>query len=155
MRRLFYSWETQFEPPSQDANGKYVRNGIIDLALFWSQEPTPYLAYEAKRLSVQMPSGFRALVGEYLGEGLSRYTTEKYAEGLPFGGMLGYVLDGDLSIASKRIEAAITKKVTELSLHSGPDALPAISVALRFQTTHTRSNGTSISVVHSLLDCRF
>jgi hypothetical protein len=154
IRRLFYSWETQFEPPYQDATGKYVRDGIIDLVLFWSQEPTPYLAYEAKRLSVQMPSGFRSLAGEYLKEGLSRYATEKYAEGLPFGGMLGYVLDGDLPTASNRIGVAISRKVAELKLRSGPEALPAIATALRFQTTHTRSNGTSISIVHSLLDCR-
>lgn len=154
LRRMFHSWETQFEPPGLVPTGKYVRDGIIDLVLFWSQDPTRYLAYEAKRLSVTMPSGFQALSGKYVSDGLARYVTEKYAEGLPFGGMLGYVLDGNLPIASERIARVLATKSSILALQAGPKALPVIGTAFRFQTRHIRPNGAEIDVVHSLLDCR-
>lgn len=153
LRRMFHSWETQFEPPGLANTQRHVRNGIIDLVLFWSQDPTRYLAYEAKRLSVTMPSGFQALSGKYVSDGLARYVTEKYAEGLPFGGMLGYVLDGDLSTASTRIGKALATKSALLALQAGPEALPVVAAALRFQTRHLRQNGRQIDVVHSLVSC--
>lgn len=154
LRRMFHSWETQFEPPGLAPTGKHIRDGIIDLVLFWSRDPTRYLAYEAKRLSVAMPSGFQALSGKYVSDGLARYVTEKYAEGLPFGGMLGYVLDGNLPAASDRIGQVLAKKSTTLALRAGPENLPVIGTALRFQTQHVRQNGTEIDVVHSLVDCQ-
>lgn len=153
LRRMFYSWETQFEPPGLTSSGKYVREGIIDLVLFWDQNPSRYLAYEAKRLNVKMPSGFQPLSGKYVSDGLARYVSEKYAEGLPFGGMLGYVLDGDLPAASDRISRVLQRQSQELALCSLPGPLPNIGSALRFQTKHVRQNGGEIDVVHSLLDC--
>lgn len=155
LRRMFYSWETQFEPPGLDPIGKHVRDGIIDLVLFWSQDPTHYLAYEAKRLSVTMPSGFQALSGKYVSDGLTRYVMEKYAEGLPFGGMLGYVLDGNLPAASDRISQVLAKKSRKLALRAAPEPLPVIGTALRFQTQHVRPNGSEVDVVHTLIDCRY
>ncbi|RVT81627.1 hypothetical protein DXV76_20300 [Rhodobacteraceae bacterium CCMM004] len=153
IRRLFYSWETQFEPPGYVPNGAYTRDGRIDLVLFWSQDPSSYLAYEAKRLHVQMPSGFQALSGKYVNDGLKRYATEKYSEGLPFGGMLGYVLDGDLEGASNKIAAVLTNNPGAISLSAGPNSLPEIGAARRFETRHIRPNGTEIHVAHSLVDC--
>lgn len=153
MRRLFHFWETQFEPAGLSTSGAYTRDGRIDLVLFWSQDQTCYLAYEAKRLSVVMPSGFQALSGKYVTEGLLRYVTEKYSEGLPFGGMLGYVLDDDLSAAANRINKVVQSKSSELSLKEGPEDLPVIGTALRFRTQHVRQNGAEIDVAHSLLRC--
>lgn len=153
LRRMFYSWETQFEPPGLAETGKHVRDGIIDLVLFWDQSPTCYLAYEAKRLNVTMPSGFKALSGKYVSEGLARYVTGKYSEGLPFGGMLGYVLDGDLPAASTRIGKVLAVKSIPLALQSGPEELSTSATALRFQTRHLRQSGGEIDVVHSLIDC--
>lgn len=154
LRRMFYSWETQFEPPGLTPSGKYAREGIIDLVLFWDQDPSRYLAYEAKRLNATMPSGFQPLSGKYVSDGLARYVSEKYAEGLPFGGMLGYVLDGDLPAASDRISRVLESKSQKLALCCLPGSLPNIGSALRFQTRHVRRNGAEIEVVHTLLDCR-
>lgn len=153
IRRLFYSWETQFEPPGYVPNGAYTRDGRIDLVLFWSQDPSNYLAYEAKRLHVSMPSGFQALSGKYVTDGLKRYATEKYSEGLPFGGMLGYVMDGNLEGASEKIAGMLAKNSKAISLSSGPNSLLEVGTARRFETRHTRPNGTEIHVSHSLVDC--
>ncbi len=65
-----------------------------------------------------------------------RFLTEQYAEQLPVGCMLGYVLDGDVPFANSRIADAIGSHVP-LALAEGPTPLAAIETIERFRTRHT------------------
>lgn len=78
-----------------------------------------------------------------------RFLTEQYAEQLPVGCMLGYVLDGDVPFAQSRIADAIRGHVP-LSLAEGPTPLAAIETIERFRTRHTRPTGSQIELRHAL-----
>ncbi|MEQ8836320.1 MAG: hypothetical protein RID07_05890, partial [Lacipirellulaceae bacterium] len=111
-----------------------------------------YLAYECKRLNVSYSGARQSLATPYVNEGVKRFVTEQYAEGLPVGCMLGYVLDGDLSFAQGRVHAAITANKDAVALTNGPDSASPIACVERFTTDHTRpTSGKMIHVRHSLL----
>ena len=76
--------------------------------------------------------------------------TEQYAEHLPMGCMLGYVLDGDVPFAQARIANAIASHAG-LALIDGPTPLNTINTVERFRTRHMRSAGLEIELRHALL----
>jgi hypothetical protein len=81
---------------------------------------------------------------------MMRFMTEQYAEHLPVGCMLGYVLDGDLPFAQGRLANAITGHVP-LALIAGPTPLTALNTIERFKTRHKRQAGSEIEIRHALL----
>jgi hypothetical protein len=80
---------------------------------------------------------------------MMRFLTEQYAEQLPVGCMLGYVLDGDVLFANARIAAAMGTH-GPLALAEGPTPLEAIETIERFRTRHTRPTGSQIELRHAL-----
>ena len=81
--------------------------GKIDIAALMDQEREHYLAYECKRLCVIHNGTRGSLATRHVKDGMMRFLTEQYAEGLPVGCMLGYVMDGDLSFARTQVNSAI------------------------------------------------
>lgn len=79
-----------------------------------------------------------------------RFMTEQYAEALPVGCMLGYVLDGDLAFASSQVASAITGR-EPLGLARGPVAAASVGSVERLLTTHKRASGVAIELRHTLL----
>jgi hypothetical protein len=80
-----------------------------------------------------------------------RFVTEQYAEGLPVGCMLGYVMDGDLPFALQQVHAAIKAEATALRARGGivnGDITPSVE---RFRTDHDRDVSAQIEVRHVLL----
>ena len=106
-RRLFHWLEFHFEPFGFTPDGMAYSKGEIDMALVLDGERERYLAYECKRLNVVRNGKRESLASRYVKEGLMRFVTEQYAESLPVGCMLGYVMDGDVSGAQSGIFAAI------------------------------------------------
>ena len=155
IRKLFHNWEYQFEPRGHDENGVAYSKGKIDFVVFWDQDQRKYLAYEAKRLNVMTKSGsISSLATAYVTQGLVRYVTEQYSEGLPVGCMLGYVLDGNIASVKPKIEKAVADNSELIGLLSGPDDLPAIASATRLTSDHQRQNeGGNITVRHALIAC--
>lgn len=151
-RLIFYYLEYQFEPEGFTPEGLAFSKGQIDLAVLLDQGCTRYLAYECKRLNVHYNGARQSLATPYVNEGVKRFVTEQYAEGLPVGCMLGYVLDGDMSFAQGRVHAAITANRDAIALTNGPDSAASIASIERFTTDHTRpASGELIHVRHSLL----
>ncbi|MEI8395024.1 MAG: hypothetical protein WCF85_09835 [Rhodospirillaceae bacterium] len=150
VRRLCHWVEYQFEPFSLAADGSKYSKGIIDIAILFDWERECYLAYECKRLNIINPGGRSSLATVYVTQGMMRFMTEQYAEHLPVGCMLGYVLDGDLPFAQERLTNAITGHVP-LALIDGPTPLSAINTIKRFRTRHTRVAGSEIEIRHALL----
>lgn len=154
IRKMFHHWEYQFEPFGQDENGVSYSKGKIDFVAFWDMEREKYLAYEAKRLNIKTKKGTESKARVYVTEGLVRFVTEQYSEGLPVGCMLGYVLDGNAATVQPKIGKAIADNSTLVRLLSGPSPLPDINTAKRFETDHERQGcGTQINVRHALIPC--
>jgi len=151
-RLIFYYLEYQFEPEGFTPEGLAFSKGQIDLAVLLDQGCTRYLAYECKRLNVYYNGARQSLATPYVNEGVRRFVTEQYAEGLPVGCMLGYVLDGDIDFAKGRIGLAIDTNKNVIGLTDGPNSAPSIACVERFTTDHTRAvSGEMIHVSHSLL----
>lgn len=150
VRRLCHWVEYQFEPFGLATDGSKYSKGIIDLAVLFDWDRERYLAYECKRLNVINGGSRSSLATVYVTQGMERFLTEQYAEKLPVGCMLGYVLDGDVHFAQSRIEDAINSHVP-LALTEGPTPLAAIESISRFFTRHTRITGSQIELRHALL----
>ena len=150
VRRLCHWVEYQYEPFGLATDGSKYSKGIIDIAVLFDWEREHYLAYECKRLNIKNSGSRSSLATVYVTQGMMRFMTEQYAEHLPVGCMLGYVLDGDISFAKGRLTRAITSH-TPLALLDGPTSFNTIDTIKRFRTRHTRTAGSEIEIRHALL----
>lgn len=150
VRRLCHWVEYQFEPFGLATDGSKYSKGIIDLAVLFDWDREKYLAYECKRLNVINGGSRSSLATVYVTQGMMRFLTEQYAEQLPVGCMLGYVLDSDVPFAQSRITDAIGNHIP-LALTVGPTPLAGIESIARFFTRHTRPSGSQIELRHALL----
>ena len=147
-------FEYQHHPSTVDEMGSEKSTGEIDFVAHFSRTRKTYLAYECKRLNVPTGSGKKSLATEYVKEGVHRFVTEQYSEGLPMGCMLGYVLDGDVLGANAKVRGALKKHELMIALHGEPVDLEGIQSALRFRSNHKRAkSGSLIEVRHSLVSC--
>ena len=137
---------------SHTPDGRVVETGRVDMAMIVDHDREHYLAYECKRLNVVGADGARrSQAGAYVGEeGMMRYVTEKYAEGLPVGCMMGYVMDGDLDFALLHIRAAMMAEQSPLGLRGELKKDPPIDIIRRFATEHER-DGRWMETRHALL----
>jgi hypothetical protein len=151
VRTLCHWIEYQFEPFGVDDNGVRYSKGIVDLTVLLDWDRETYLPYECKRLNVVHQGRRSSLATPYVTDGLMRFVTEQYAEGLPVGCMLGYVMDGDLAFALQQIRAAIVAQATPLRARSGIAKGEASPSTERFRTDHMRDVSAQIEVRHVLL----
>jgi hypothetical protein len=121
------------------------------MAILLDPERERYVAYECKRLNVIHKGTRSSLATRYVTDGMMRFMTEQYAEGLPVGCILGYVLDGDLPFALTQVNTAIETHKLALFLIGGPLSPKAIVGIKRFSTGHQRPNGANIELRHVLL----
>ena len=150
VRRLCYYVEYHFEPWGIDANGAKFSKGQIDIGVLLERNRDRYLAYECKRLNVVNSGSRGSLATRYVTQGMMRFLTEQYAEGLPVGCMIGYVMDGDLPFGLQQVRQAIADNKTPLALIAGPTAGQAVPGTERFQTGHERIT-SPIELRHLLL----
>jgi hypothetical protein len=90
--------------------------GRIDLLFSQGLNEDVYFSIECNRLLVNFPSGFNTLASEYVAEGMFRYFNGQYASELDKGGMLGYVMDGNLDEAVQNVKEAINHRKIDLSM---------------------------------------
>ena len=151
-RRLFHWIEFHYEPFGYKSQGTAYSKGEIDIALILDRDRERYLAYECKRLNVVHNGKKSSLATPYVMEGLKRFVTEQYAENLPVGCMLGYVLDGNIQTAQSKIHEAIKIKKHDIRLTVGPVQDQPFGGAKRFFSRHLRSiSGQEIEIRHTLL----
>jgi hypothetical protein len=150
VRRICHWVEYQFEPFGTHPNGAKFSKGKIDVAVLLDWEHERYIAYECKRLNVTQGGSRSSLAMVYVMKGMMRFLTEQYAEGLPVGCMLGYVIDGDIPFAVKQLGDAIVAH-QPLGLVAGPIKAEPAQCIERFMTTHKRTAGTMIELRHALL----
>jgi hypothetical protein len=106
------------ESPEDDpASSK--EKGRIDLRLLHGWREEVYFAFECKRLNVVNKGGRSvSLSSAYVGNnGMMRFITGQYSLTLPEGGMIGYVLDGDVARAKNSVNTSIRNKCRELKMN--------------------------------------
>lgn len=150
IRRICHWLEFQYEPFGTAPNGQKFSKGKIDLAVLLDWERERYIAYECKRLNVIHNGKRSSLATDYVTDGMMRFMTEQYAEGLPIGCMLGYVLDGDVPFAISQLTNAI-KAHQLLNLVTGPNTIVVTQNIERFLTSHNRTGNMMIELRHALL----
>jgi hypothetical protein len=122
----------------------------IDFVLTIGDEEDVYLACECKRLNVPYKTKTRTLAYEYVRDGLMRFISGQYSQGLPLAMMIGYVMNTDAGIAHKRVKRAISRSKS-VQLKSSVDSVIIAGKPIRFATTHTCATGDDIQVRHTLL----
>jgi len=151
VRRICYFVIYQHEPFGTHPGGAKFSKGKIDIAVLLDQERERYVAYECKRLNVIHEGTRASLAARYVKDGMMRFLTEQYAEGLPVGCMLGYVMDGDLPFARTQVNFAIDAHKTQLGNINGAPASEAAQGVERFSTLHQRADASVIELRHVLL----
>jgi hypothetical protein len=132
--------------------------GQADLVFLYStgvRKPWPYFAIEAKRLHVTFPSGWQALISEYVTEdqGMMCFIGGRYASGLASGGMLGYVFDGEVEKARSCIGHSIDPNHHKLKCCSPPYLGPSTILAgdsRVSESAHSLSQG-AFTIYHLFL----
>lgn len=151
VRRLCHWVEYQYEPFGLAPDGSWYSKGKIDIAVLFDRERERYLAYECKRLNVVSAGGRSSLATLYVTQGMMRFITEQYAEDLPLGCMLGYVMDADVAFAADRVGTAI-RGHGPLALEEGPSTIAPVRLVQRFRTSHKRATGALLEMRHALLE---
>ncbi len=150
IRDSFLQVESQRELLDDDPDTDTGPEGYLDISiLFWVGRNNLCLAIECKRLNVRNKKGERdSLAHEYVRKGMMRFVNRKYAPDLPLGGMIGYVMDGDIAFAFAAVKAKIRADAAALScdLARSRDLAPPQS----FLTMHNRSP-VEIELRHLLL----
>ena len=146
-RRIIY----QYTLLTEDEHGNVSISSNIDFVLTVGDDEDVYLACECKRLNVPYKTGMRGLVGEYVDEGLMRFVSGQYANGLPAAMMLGYVMNARTDRARRGVKRAMAFRSAAIRLQSDRDALAIAGRPLRFHTTHMCAPGHTIEVAHTFL----
>lgn len=134
--------------------------GRLDVHFKHRHSKRDYFAFEAKRLRVRYPNGkssteYPAYVGD---PGMMAFLEGQYADGLPTGGMLAYVMDGltdkTWSGLTKRIEArrkplrmAQSGTLMRSSLSSAVSTTPGAHLG---ETEHSLEKG-QFRILHLIL----
>ncbi len=145
--RIEYQQDLLFE----DANGNVSQPSSIDFVLTIGDDEDVYLAYECKRLNVPYAARVRNLCVPYVEEGLMRFVTGQYSNGLPMAMMIGYVMNGDSSRARRGLRKVMKVRTASLGLTAELDHPSLPGAPTRFRSTHTCRPGRSMEVEHHLL----
>ena len=108
---------------------------------------------KAKRLNVIKDGKRRALADEYVKEGMQRFIDRKYSRKICHGGMLGYVLDGDIGRAMTNVSGNIRANHQSLRMEPPGDwAASSIRPSDRAQKNHgiRRAEPTAPISLHHL-----
>jgi hypothetical protein len=122
----------------------------IDFVLTIGDEEDVYLACECKRLNVPYKKKTRALAHEYVRDGLMRFVSGQYSQGLPLAMMLGYVMNQHADVAHQRVKRAISRSKS-IQMKSSVDNVIVAGKPIRFSTIHACVSGHDIQVRHTLL----
>lgn len=129
--------------------------GEMDIAFYpaGSSREDIYFCLECKRLHVTKNGTFSTLATEYVTQGMMRFINGKYSMTVNHGGMLGYVLNGNITQAINNVGSAIQNHHNDLRMIPPGEML---SSSLRptdesvRETHHTRPHSNISFYVHHI-----
>jgi len=112
-----------------------------------------YFCLECKRLNVVSNDKVRPYTSEYITHGMLRFIDGKYASQVRHGGMLGYVLDGNVEQAIQNVDILVKSRFQELGMDSPGDMIPStvrpLESRLR-ETHHLRKHSAETFRIHHI-----
>jgi len=147
-----FSFHLRPKLPDPDSDSE---SGEIDIRVrSFSPHPDAYFVFECKRLNVQYDSGFATEASKYVGDGgMGCFVSGQYPTTCDCGGMLGYVMDGNVPAAVKAINKALGNRREQLRLQPPYQLTPSESMSrdgsVR-QTAH-RQNQHVLLIYHVFL----
>ena len=141
--------DTQMVELGASADAEQGRMDIVFSPLLPTEQV--YFCLECKRLNVTKDGAKRGLASEYVVHGMMRFMTGQYASEVCDGGMLGYVLDGDVADAIKRVSAAVGGRWQELGMESPGVLLQSATLSAvesARETQHKRGPKEERFVIH-------
>ena len=134
-----------------DAGEDQGRMDIVFLPLIPREDI--YFCLECKRLNVAYENGVRPYASEYLTFGMLRFIEGKYATQVRNGGMLGYVLDGNVEKAIQNVSSLIQKRHEQLRMQPPGEMMQSSMLAeyggIR-ETQHCRSFVSTSFLIHHI-----
>lgn len=125
--------------------------GYLDIAIvFFVNLDEVCLTLECKRLNVvrSQGKGRTTLARQYVEKGMMRFINGQYSNDCSVGGMIGYVMDGDVTAAQNAVISEIVKNVS--ALLCTPADIQILNHPDYFSTTHSRTP-INIELRHQLL----
>jgi hypothetical protein len=113
-RQLMFTIDTQQVEPDP-APGEELGRLDISLRPLVPREDI-YFCLEGKRLNVIKDGKTRPYASEYVTLGMQRFVTGQYAKEVLHGGMVGYVLNGDIATAISNVGNSVQRHHVELSM---------------------------------------
>ncbi len=113
-----------------------------------------YFCLECKRLNVVVSGQTRAYAAEYVTFGMLRFVTGQYSRAVRHGGMLGYVLDGDVVRAMSNLEGNLRTQHVVLCMAAPGEFQPSSLIpndARIKETCHQRGHDPILFRIHHLL----
>ena len=131
-----------------------IETGRKDIVFFPpANDEDIYFCLEAKRLNALISGVRRSLADEYVKEGMQRFIDGKYSRFVRHGGMLGYVLNGQVARAMRNVEANIQVRARELGMAVPGGFLPSrilLDDPSVKETHHRRGHETTLFCIHHL-----
>jgi hypothetical protein len=112
-----------------------------------------YFCLECKRLNVVYKKSVRAYAAEYVLYGMMRFVRGQYSAEVCHGGMLGYVLNGNLSRAIKNVHGAIKTNHRDLGMEAPGEMRPSSILpdnSRMRETHHTRRHRSDLFQIHHI-----
>ena len=112
-----------------------------------------YFCLESKRLNAIKNGKIRSYASEYVTLGMMRFVTGQYSKAVQHGGMIGYVLDGNVSRAMVNVKSNIQKQRIALCMAAPGTFLPStvlINDVRARETRHNRAHETNPFCIHHL-----
>lgn len=112
-----------------------------------------YFCLECKRLNVVNGRRVRTYSTEYVVHGLTRFVSGQYSAAVRHGGMLGYVLNGNVMLAIESVRKIVRRRHLALGM-SAPGAMQKSSIrpndSTIKETLHSRQNGAQPIQIHHI-----
>ena len=110
-----------------------------------------YFCLECKRLNVVKDGKVRPYTSEYLTHGMLRFINGPYAARVSQGGMLGYVLDGNVAEAIRNVDGLMQKRHRELGMNPPGKFASSSILSSDFrvkETMHSRPGNLDNFTIH-------
>jgi hypothetical protein len=150
-RSLMFTIDTQVFELDPVAGAELGRQDIVFRPLIPREDI--YFCLESKRLNVVKDGKLRAYASEYVTLGMLRFVIGQYSKAVRHGGMIGYVLDGNVSHAITNVEGNIQTHHAALCMIA-PGALQSSTIltgdARARETHHQRTHETRVFRIHHL-----
>lgn len=112
-----------------------------------------YFCLEGKRLNALKNGKARSYASEYVRLGMLRFVTGQYSKAVRHGGMIAYVLDGNVARAMTNVRTNIRKQHIALRMTPPGSLLPSTATnndARARETCHQRAHESNLFRIHHL-----